>query len=302
MADNVTITPGAGTTLAADELVDGTLGTVKVGFSKVMDGTLDSSNKWVISATGAGKVDGSGVTQPVSAASLPLPTGAATAAKQPALGTAGTPSADVITVQGVTSMTALKVDGSGVTQPVSGTVSITANSSVNQNQVGGTAIDTNSGNKSAGTQRVVLATDQPQLTNALKVDGSGVTQPVSGTVSANVKPATSGGLTIYRLLAAASTNSNLIKNAAGQVFGWYFFNAAASTRYVKLYNKATAPTVGTDTPVLTLPLPAGGAANVEFTNGIAFGTGIGIGITGALADNDTTAVTANDVVVNLFYA
>lgn len=51
-----------------------------------------------------------------------LPTGAATAAKQPALGTAGTPSADVITVQGVTSMTPLKVDGSAVTQPVSGTV------------------------------------------------------------------------------------------------------------------------------------------------------------------------------------
>lgn len=67
-------------------------------------------------------VDGSGVTQPVSAASLPLPTGAATAAKQPALGTAGSASADVITVQGIASMTALKVDGSAVTQPVSGTV------------------------------------------------------------------------------------------------------------------------------------------------------------------------------------
>lgn len=40
-------------------------------------------------------------TQPVSAASLPLPSGAATAAKQPAFGTAGTPSADVLTVQGV---------------------------------------------------------------------------------------------------------------------------------------------------------------------------------------------------------
>lgn len=62
-------------------------------------------------------------TQPVSAASLPLPTGAATAAKQPALGTAGTASTDVITVQGIASMTALKVDGSAVTQPVSGTVS-----------------------------------------------------------------------------------------------------------------------------------------------------------------------------------
>lgn len=52
---------------------------------------------------------------------ISLPTGAATAAKQPALGTAGTASADVITVQGVTGMTALKVDGSAVTQPVSGT-------------------------------------------------------------------------------------------------------------------------------------------------------------------------------------
>lgn len=60
-------------------------------------------------------------TQPVSAASLPLPSGAATSAKQPALGTAGTASSDVLTVQGIASMTALKVDGSAVTQPVSGT-------------------------------------------------------------------------------------------------------------------------------------------------------------------------------------
>lgn len=59
---------------------------------------------------------------PISAASLPLPSGAATAAKQPALGTAGTASADVITVQGISSMTALKVDGSAVTQPVAGDV------------------------------------------------------------------------------------------------------------------------------------------------------------------------------------
>jgi len=41
-----------------------------------------------------------------------LPTGAATSAKQPALGTAGTPSADVITVQGAASMTPLTITGS----------------------------------------------------------------------------------------------------------------------------------------------------------------------------------------------
>jgi len=55
-----------------------------------------------------------------------LPTGAATSAKQPALGTAGTASADVLTVQGIASMTALKVDGSAVTQPVSGTITANA--------------------------------------------------------------------------------------------------------------------------------------------------------------------------------
>jgi hypothetical protein len=50
---------------------------------------------------------------------------------------------------------------------------------VNVMKLAGTAVDTNSGSKSAGTQRVVLATDQPALTAALRVDGSGVTQPVS---------------------------------------------------------------------------------------------------------------------------
>lgn len=72
---------------------------------------------------GAGSITVDGTfwqaTQPISVAALPLPSGAATAAKQPALGTAGTPSADVISVQGVTSMTALKTDGSATTQPIS---------------------------------------------------------------------------------------------------------------------------------------------------------------------------------------
>lgn len=48
-------------------------------------------------------------------------------------------------------------------------------------KIAGTTLDVNSGNKSNGTLRVVLATDQPALTNALKIDGSAVTQPVSGT-------------------------------------------------------------------------------------------------------------------------
>lgn len=56
MADNVAYTAGAGTTIAADEVIDGTLGTVKVQIVKLMDGTLDSANKLVIDANGAMRV------------------------------------------------------------------------------------------------------------------------------------------------------------------------------------------------------------------------------------------------------
>lgn len=106
---------------SAGSIVGTTTGTVM---------TLNSIAALLPAALGAGgglKIDGSGTALPVSAASLPLPTGAATLAKQPALGTAGAASADVITVQGVASMTALKVDGSAVTQPASiaGTVAVT---------------------------------------------------------------------------------------------------------------------------------------------------------------------------------
>lgn len=103
-------------------------------------------------------------TQPVSASSLPLPTGAATAAKQPALGTAGTPSSDVITVQGATSMTALKVDGSAVTQPVSAAslpLPTGASTSANQTTANSSlsTIATNSGTQAtAANQTSVIGT------------------------------------------------------------------------------------------------------------------------------------------------
>jgi hypothetical protein len=128
-----------------------------------------------LTTAGALRVDNSAVTQPISAASLPLPTGASTAAKQPALGTAGTASADVITVQGIASMTKLLVTPDSVALP--------ANQSVNVAQLAGTTTDTNSGTKSAGTLRVVLATDQPALTNKLLVTPDSVALPANQSVN-----------------------------------------------------------------------------------------------------------------------
>lgn len=100
-------------------------------------------------------VDGSGVTQPISASSLPLPSGAATSAKQPALGTAGSASTDVITVQGIASMTALKVDGSAVTQPVSNAGTFAVQADVTK--IAGTSTDVGAGTSGSGTQRSVNA-------------------------------------------------------------------------------------------------------------------------------------------------
>lgn len=128
MANNTVLNLGTGGDTIADEDIAG----VKYQLVKLVDSTATSTTRTGVAASPiqvslantaanatAVKVDNSAVTQPVSAASLPLPTGASTSVKQPALGTAGTASADVLSVQGVASMTALKVDGSAVTQPVS---------------------------------------------------------------------------------------------------------------------------------------------------------------------------------------
>jgi hypothetical protein len=135
-----------------------------------------------------------------------------------------------------------------------------------------------------------------------------VQDPCGGTQTNDIavfeQTATSGGASISRLLSAASTNSTLAKSSAGQVYGWYITNNNASERYVKLYNKASAPTIGTDTPVITLLIPgntAGAGTNVNFSAGIAFATGIGYGTTTGYADNDTGAVAAGEIIVNLFY-
>ena len=87
----------------------------------------NTSGTEIATASNPVRVDPTGTTtQPVSATALPLPTGASTAAKQPALGTAGTPSADVISVQGVSGGTPQPVSDGGSSITVDGTVTANA--------------------------------------------------------------------------------------------------------------------------------------------------------------------------------
>lgn len=104
----------------------------------------------------------------------------------------------------------------------------------------------------------------------------------------------------YRSLSVLATGV-AVKAAPGVVYAYFLYNGSAAARFIKLYNKATAPTVGTDVPLVTIPLPAASAANVYLGPGIAFSAGIGIAATQLVADADTTAPAANDVVANILY-
>lgn len=118
---------------------------------------------------------------------------------------------------------------------------------------------------------------------------------------ANIRPATTGGLSMFHLISAATTNATNIKASAGQVFGWYIQNTNAATRYVKFHNTAGSPTAGTGV-VLALGIPGGAAANVSYEIGIAFSTGIAITTTTGVTDADAVAVALSDLNINLFYA
>lgn len=99
----------------------------------------------------------------------------------------------------------------------------------------------------------------------------------------------------------SNATAQLSKNSRGVLCGYFFYNAAASARYLRFYDKATAATVGTDTPKLVLELPAGGAGHIPFPGGILFGSGISFATTTGRANNDASAPTANDVLVDVIY-
>ena len=144
----------------------------------------------------------------------------------------------------------------------------------------------------------------PRVKVSHGADGSATDVSTASPMPVQLIPQASGGCSISRILSAASTNATSIKGSAGQVFGVFAINLNAAVKYLKFYNKATSPTVGTDTPVLTLPIPAsttGAGFWIGIPQGIAFGTGIACAITGAQADNDTTAVSAGEQVIHTFY-
>jgi len=157
--------------------------------------------------------------------------------------------------------------------------------------------------RTSGTQswRFVQGTYATEPIPAAQVSA---TQPVSGTVTATVTPPAPA--TPYFVNSAATTNGALILTGTSSVQFFYATNEGASYAYVKLYNKATAPTVGTDVPEMIIPIPpaAGGVPGmVNLNMGVfvcaRFALGLGIAITRNAVHTDTTAVGASEVKVKL---
>lgn len=174
-----------------------------------------------------------------------LPTGASTAAKQPALGTAGSASADVITIQGIAAMTKLLVTP-----------------------------DLPSGASTAAKQPA-LGTAGSASADVITVQGVASMTPILASSAAT----TSGGSTPFRNTALSNT-AVALKASGGNLYGVHIENSSAAKSYVHFYDVAQGSvTVGTTTPAISLVIPAQGAYDYNFSTPLTFATAITIAAT-----------------------
>lgn len=221
MADNVAITAGTGTTIAADELTDPTLGACKVQYVKIMDGTIDGTTKATVGANGLAVT--------VNAA---LPTGANTIGAVTGSGAAGTAATGVVTVQGI---------AGAVAQPVS-----LATNTPDVTDRAARLLGVVAGGGTAGTPATGVVTVQGIA--------SGTPQPVTnsaGTALMGAVALTDGLKTTY---SGTINGTNVASAVTAAVPLWELANPAASgkvIRVLRIFVQLTLATAGT-APLLEL--------------------------------------------------
>lgn len=129
--------------------------------------------------------------------------------------------------------------------------------------------------------------------------GTNLLGNVNALQTANANP----GQTPVAVNSAATTNAAVSKASAGVLLNVSANNATAAAKFIRFYNKATAPTVGTDVPIIVLTVLANASKEIEYgIVGKRFSTGIGHAITNAAAVLDATVVAAGDVQLAYDYA
>jgi hypothetical protein len=114
--------------------------------------------------------------------------------------------------------------------------------------------------------------------------------------------AATNAVTNAEFVSAASNNATVLKASAGRLFRVLVNNINAAWRYLKIYNKATAPAPGTDVPIAVIPIPPNGNALWESSLGMYCSAGISYALVAGIANNDNTSVAAAEHVASLGYS
>lgn len=218
-------------------------------------------------------VDGSGVTQPVSAVSLPLPTGAASEA------TLSSAAGDISLMQ---------TDLGAVKTAVEGTLAVSA-----------TALPLPTGAASEATlssaagdislMQTDISSIDTKLPSGLTVSSSRLLVDAgSGTVSSNK----------YQSLGSAGWN---VTGSACSLKSVDVTNRSGFERFVRVYNKSTTPTSG-DTPNIVYCLQANSTHHFDYSSGVTMSNGLGLRATAGIGDSDTTDCSTDDILVSVTWA
>lgn len=119
-------------------------------------------------------------------------------------------------------------------------------------------------------------------------------------LTVNNQPATSGGCSYDNWVSASGTNATNVKASAGQLYGYYLYNANAAMMKIAFHNSAGTPTAGASV-VFQVPIPPGAAANLWMPQGMAFATGIAFTLVTGIAESNASGVAANDIAVGLWW-
>jgi hypothetical protein len=115
-------------------------------------------------------------------------------------------------------------------------------------------------------------------------------------------PATTGVSSYYHAISSATTNDTLVATGSRAIsfLSVFHIGNGNTNRFFKLYNKATAPT-SSDTPIMTLVVHPSETVVIPTAIQLACNLGIGYRMTANYTDNDATAISANELAVNIAY-
>lgn len=221
-----------------------------------------------------------------------------------------------VTINNASGASAVNIQDGGNTITVDGTVSANATLSAETTKVIGTvniasaqtlATVTTVGAVTAITNALPAGTNaigKLSANSGVDIGDVDVTSISAGTNligDVSLQPRTGNGCTLFRSIDLDETEEE-IKASAGNLYGYYFANTTASARYIKLYNATAAnTTVGTTTPIATFYLPPTSAGHIALDFPISFATALSAAATTGVADADTGAPGASDVLFMAWY-